>query len=79
MDVKELLSGRFVCAKCHQQGGHVEELAMSGTGFSRMFELQPYTYAFVSCHYCGYTEVFDLHVLKGRDDLGRVLDILFLD
>jgi predicted nucleic-acid-binding Zn-ribbon protein len=78
-DVKETLGSRFVCARCHSQGGHVEELSMSGTGISRLLELQPYRYAFVSCNNCGFTEVFNLDVLKGKDDVGKFLDILFLD
>jgi predicted nucleic-acid-binding Zn-ribbon protein len=78
-EVKETLGSRFVCARCHSQGGHVEELSMSGTGISRLLEIQPYRYAFVSCNNCGYTEVFSLAVLKGKDDVGKILDILFLD
>ena len=77
--VNEALASRFVCARCRQQGGHVEELAMSGTGLSRLFELQPYRYAFVSCLNCGYTEAYSLDILQGKDDVGRFLDILFLD
>ncbi len=50
---------------------------MSGTGFSRMFDVQPYRYAFASCTNCGYTEVYNLDILRGRDDLGGFLDVLF--
>ncbi|OGO11668.1 MAG: hypothetical protein A2Y93_08175, partial [Chloroflexi bacterium RBG_13_68_17] len=57
----------------------VERLAMSGTGISRLFEIQPYKYAFVSCQNCGYTEVYNLRTLEGRDDLGEILEILFAD
>ena len=69
----------FVCDKCDHQNAHVEKLAMSGTGLSRLLELQLHRYAFVSCKNCGYTEVFNLKVLQGRDDLGSILEILFLD
>jgi predicted nucleic-acid-binding Zn-ribbon protein len=58
---------------------HVERLAMSGTGLSRFFEIQAYRYAFVSCPTCGYTEVFNLRILEGRDDLGTFLEVLFAD
>lgn len=47
------------------------------TGFSRFFEIQPYRYAFASCLNCGHTEVFDLRVLEGKDDLGTFIDVLF--
>jgi predicted nucleic-acid-binding Zn-ribbon protein len=77
--VDELLAREFVCARCEHKGAHVERLAMSGTGISRLFEVQPYRYAFVSCTHCGYTEVYNLQMLEGKDDLGTFLDILFAD
>lgn len=76
---EDLLSREFVCSRCNQQGAHVERLSMSGTGISRLFEVQPYRYAFVSCQNCGYTEVFNLRMLEGKDDLGTFIDVLFAD
>lgn len=76
---EERLSEAFRCEKCDHQGAHVEKLAMSGTGFSRLLEIQPYRYAFTSCHNCGYTEIYNLKTLEGKDDLGDILDIIFLD
>lgn len=73
----DLLAREFVCSHCNSQGAHVEELSMSGTGISRLLEVQPYRYAFVSCNNCGFTEVFNLRVLNGKDDLGTFLDVLF--
>jgi len=75
----DLLASEFVCARCKQQGATVQRLAMSGTGLSRLFEVQPYRYAFVSCNNCGYTEVYNLRTLEGKDDLGAFLEILFSD
>ena len=75
--VEEILGGAFRCLRCEHQGGDVQELSMSGTGFSRMFDVQPYRYAFVSCRNCGYTEVYNLDTLRGKDDLGSLMDILF--
>lgn len=77
MSVESHLSEQFVCAKCGSHGAQVEKLSMSGTGFSRLLEIQPYRYAFASCRNCGYTEVFNLRMLEGKDDLGTFLDILF--
>jgi len=73
----ELLAREFVCARCGHQGAKVERLSMSGTGLSRLFEIQPYRYAFVSCNNCGYTEVYNLRILEGKDNLGTFLEILF--
>ena len=76
---EQRLSEAFVCEKCDHQGAHVEKLAMSGTGVSRLFEIQPYRYAFASCNNCGYTEIYNLKTLEGKDDLGDILDIIFMD
>lgn len=74
---EKILAQEFVCRHCNNQGAHVERLSMSGTGFSRLLEIQPYRYAFVSCTNCGFTEVFNLKILEGKDDLGTFIDILF--
>ncbi len=74
-----MLSAKFVCPRCGYTGAHVERLAMSGTGLSRFLEIQQYRYAFASCRNCGYTEVYNLRVLEGKDDLGTFLEVLFLD
>jgi len=78
-DVDDELAREFVCDRCGEKGAHVERLTMSGTGLSRLFEVQPYRYAFVSCDHCGYTDVFDLRVLEGKDDVGTFLEVLFAD
>ena len=77
--VDALLSQEFVCPRCEQQGAHVERLAMSGTGISRFLEIQAYRYVFASCNNCGYTEVYNLRTLEGKDNLGTFLEILFSD
>ena len=78
-DAQALLAQEFVCQHCKSHGARVERLSMSGTGVSRLFDIQPYRYAFVSCNNCGYTEVFNLKILEGKDDLGLFLDVLFAD
>ena len=77
--VLEQLSEAFYCSKCEQHGAHVEQLSMSGTGISRLLEIQPYRYAFTSCHNCGYTEIYNLKTLTGKDNVGDILDIIFMD
>lgn len=75
--VDDQLAAAFVCSRCRQRGAHVQRLAMSGTGISRLFDIQPYRYAFASCHNCGYTEVYNITTLEGKDDLATILDVLF--
>ncbi|MGD2027031.1 MAG: zinc ribbon domain-containing protein [Anaerolineales bacterium] len=75
----QMLADKFVCQRCDNKHGHVERLSMSGTGLSRLLEIQAHRYAFVSCTNCGYTEVFNLRTLEGKDNLGDFLEILFMD
>ncbi|HET7009262.1 MAG TPA: zinc ribbon domain-containing protein [Anaerolineales bacterium] len=77
--IDDQLGRAFVCRRCDSHGARVERVAVSGTGISRLFEIQPYRYAFASCLNCGFTEVFDLKTLEGRDDVGTVLEVLFAD
>ncbi|MBN2554818.1 MAG: hypothetical protein JXA97_02670 [Anaerolineales bacterium] len=77
--IEDQLASAFQCPKCQHHGARVEKLAMSGTGLSRFMEIQAHRYAFVSCTNCGYTEVYDLKTLKGSDNLGTLLEILFHD
>ncbi len=77
--VDSMLAEAFICPKCEYSGAHVERLSMSGTGISRLLEIQAYRYAFVSCNNCGYTEVYNLSTLEGKDNLGTFLEILFSD
>jgi len=76
-ETDELLASKFVCPRCKTHGAHVDRLAMSGTGLSRLLEIQQHRFAFVSCENCGYTEIFNLKILEGKDGLGSFLDILF--
>ena len=78
-NVDGMLAEKFSCPKCEHHGAHVERLAMSGTGLSRMLEIQAHRYAFVSCTNCGYTEVYNLRTLEGADNLGTILEIIVAD
>ena len=78
MDLAESIRSRFKCQKCGNSQARVKEVAMTGTGLSKLFDIEHNHYFFVSCLNCGYTEVFDPEVLGGkRGRLGTILDILF--
>lgn len=78
MDIAEQFRSRFKCPKCGGTAARTKEVAMTGTGLSKLFDIQHNHYLFVSCLNCGYTEVFDPEVLHGkRGRLGTILDILF--
>jgi predicted nucleic-acid-binding Zn-ribbon protein len=77
-DIEREIESRFVCAKCHSTGAEVKSLAMSGTGLSRLLDLQHNRYVFASCSNCGFTEVYNLDILAYKtDDAMNILDIIF--
>jgi predicted nucleic-acid-binding Zn-ribbon protein len=78
-DIESLIEANFKCPKCGHQGAQVERLAMAGTGLSRLFEIQHHRYAFSSCLNCGYSEVYNLRILEGQDNVGSILEVLFAD
>ncbi|WP_439951311.1 zinc ribbon domain-containing protein [Caenibacillus caldisaponilyticus] len=76
--VEDEIRARFVCSKCGHSECWTKELAMTGTGLSKMFDIQNNYYLFVSCTHCGYTEIYHSDVLKGqRSELSNILDLLF--
>ncbi|MBO8170037.1 MAG: hypothetical protein H0Z35_12775 [Thermoanaerobacteraceae bacterium] len=79
MSIEARFESEFKCSKCGNVGARTKRLAMSGTGLSRMFDIQMNKYLFVSCTSCGYTEVYNLHILEGKGnfDAGDIFDILF--
>ncbi|HUC93475.1 MAG TPA: zinc ribbon domain-containing protein [Paenibacillus sp.] len=77
--IEDTIIDRYKCSKCKGNSCKVSEVAMTGTGLSKMFDIQHHHYLFVSCNDCGYVEVYDPDVLKGKSTggLGTVMDILF--
>jgi len=75
--VQKLLETNFVCPRCDHQGAQAEEMTMLGTGLSRQVESQTCSYVLVSCTHCGYTEVYNMHLLGNRDNLDTFLELLF--
>jgi predicted nucleic-acid-binding Zn-ribbon protein len=79
MSIEATISARFKCAKCSGTTCHTKEVAMTGTGLSKLFDIQHNHFLFVSCANCGYVEVYNPDVLSGKKagELGTILDILF--
>jgi len=76
-DLDDQLRERFVCSKCKSSGALVKRFAATGTGFSKMFDIQHNHFIAVSCKNCGFTEIYNPEVLEGKDGLGNLFDILF--
>ena len=68
---------RFVCSKCKHREAEVKRISTTGTGLSKLIDIQHNTYISVSCERCGYTEFYNPEVLEGKAYLGSILDLLF--
>ncbi|MDR7071709.1 zinc ribbon domain-containing protein [Fictibacillus barbaricus] len=76
--VEEAIRSKFKCTKCGHSQCRTKELAMTGSGLSKLLDIQHNHFLFVSCAHCGYVEVYDPNVLEGKKgQLSSVLDILF--
>jgi len=78
-DITQLINDSFKCAKCSCGECEVNEVAMTGTGLSKILDIQHHHYLFVTCQFCGYVEVYNPNVLAGKKagSIGSVLDMLF--
>lgn len=79
LSIIAVIEDNFKCAKCKGSECSVKEIAMTGAGVSKLFDIQHNHYLFVSCMNCGFVEVYDPDVLEGHKigKLGTVMDILF--
>lgn len=78
MDIQQAIAEKFKCVKCGGIECSSKEVSMTGTGLSKMFDIQHNRYLFVSCEGCGYVEIYNPKILTGKSgQLGTVLDILF--
>ncbi|MCQ6562967.1 zinc ribbon domain-containing protein [Paenibacillus mendelii] len=77
--VEELIAENFKCSKCSGLDCSVQEVAMTGTGFSKLLDIQHHHYLFVSCEHCGFVEVYNPDVLRNKKSgaLGTIMDTLF--
>ena len=76
--LEEAIYEKFRCVKCGHTHCRTKEVAMTGTGLSKMFDIQHNHFLFVSCEHCGYVEVYNPNILEGkRGQLGSILDVIF--
>ncbi|OMF78789.1 hypothetical protein BK142_10090 [Paenibacillus glucanolyticus] len=77
--MEELLISKFNCRVCSHRECISQEVSMSGTGVSKIFDIEFHHYLFVSCTRCGIVEVFNPDVLRGHKSgvLGTMLDIIW--
>jgi predicted nucleic-acid-binding Zn-ribbon protein len=73
----EQLAQRFLCSKCEHHGAHVKRFAATGTGLSKMFDIQHNQFIAASCQNCGYTEIYNPEIMEGKSSLSDVFDVIF--
>lgn len=65
--------GEKGCMKCGSRNAAQKEVAMTGTGLSKMFDIQHNQFVVVYCKNCGYSEFYN----KQSSTAGNVLDLFF--
>ncbi|GGE67646.1 zinc ribbon domain-containing protein [Priestia taiwanensis] len=61
------------CIKCGHTEATVKEIATTGTGLSKLFDIQHNQFKVVSCKNCGYSELYNKKSSTGSN----VLDFFF--
>ncbi|UOQ86077.1 zinc ribbon domain-containing protein [Gracilibacillus salinarum] len=61
------------CVKCGSRNANQKEVAMTGTGLSKMFDVQNNQFLVVYCEDCGYSEFYNKQATKGSN----ILDLFF--
>lgn len=61
------------CIKCGGTDVSQKEVAMTGTGLSKLFDVQHNQFLVVSCTQCGYSELYNKESSQGSN----LLDLFF--
>ncbi|WP_404328314.1 zinc ribbon domain-containing protein [Mesobacillus maritimus] len=61
------------CIKCGSKDAGQKEVAMTGTGLSKMFDIQNNQFIVVYCNNCGYSEFYN----KKASASSNILDLFF--
>ena len=63
---------KYVCPKCENNGYEVDEFCATGSGISKLFDVQNRRFTTITCTKCKYTEMY-----KGTtSDLENIFDFL---
>ncbi len=68
---------KWKCPKCGNSDVFEREVSMTGGIFSRIMNVQYNRFIAITCKKCGYTEFYDKKVLRGKNTLADILDIIF--
>jgi Predicted nucleic-acid-binding protein containing a Zn-ribbon domain len=78
-NAEDMIRDSFKCSKCKHDDCEIKEVAMTGTGLSKLFDIEHNHFLFVSCTNCGFVEVYNPDILNGHKagKMGTIMDILF--
>ncbi|PSQ98556.1 MAG: hypothetical protein BRD48_06940 [Bacteroidetes bacterium QS_9_68_14] len=63
--VEQQLQQHFRCEKCDGREAAVSRISASGTGLTRMLDIQHNHFVLAACQNCGCAEMYDEAVLGG--------------
>ncbi|MFC1757198.1 zinc ribbon domain-containing protein [Planctomycetota bacterium] len=75
--LEDEISDRFKCSKCAHGIPRTKRIATTGTGLTKLMDVQQNRFLVVSCTNCGYSELYDANVLGARSGISDILDFLF--
>lgn len=61
------------CMKCGHTEAKTKQIATSGTGLSKLFDVQHNHFTVVYCTNCGYSELYN----KQSSKAGNIIDLFF--
>ena len=61
------------CLKCGSRDAGTKDVAMTGTGLSKMFDIQNNQFTVVYCNRCGHSEFYN----KQASGASNILDFFF--
>lgn len=78
LTVEQQITQRFSCSRCEHKECATKRLSMSGSGLSRLFDVQNNFYLAVACQQCGLTNFYDMNLLEERGGVtSAVIDLMF--
>ena len=78
MKFEDAVKMKFRCFKCKNTEAEVRKLATTGTGLTKIFDIQSNEFYAVICKNCGYTEFYERSIIDGKKSvIGDVVDVLF--
>ena len=63
---------KYVCPKCENNSYEVDEFCATGSGISKLFDVQNKKFVTISCTKCGFTELYKAQSSDGWN----ILDFL---